>query len=102
MDFIVKKQYTYSFLGQNRKFWIVLFIFLLGSGLRLYRLGNNLFWFDEVGVAKAAEQPSLREALNVSQLYIMSMPLDYAVAWGVAHISHSEAVLRYRQQSGDP
>ena len=94
MDFIVKKQYSQSFLCRNCKWWMILAILLLGAGLRVYRLGDNLFWFDEVGVAKAAEQSSLREAVSISQLYIMSMPLDYVVAWGVAHISHSEAALR--------
>lgn len=88
------KHRSSSFLCIRYKWLVILSIFVLGLGLRLYRLGDNLFWFDEVGVANAAGQPSLREALAVSQLYIMSMPLDYIVAWGVAHISQSEAVLR--------
>jgi 4-amino-4-deoxy-L-arabinose transferase-like glycosyltransferase len=81
-------------LYKRYRWWIVISILILGLGLRLYRLGDNLFWFDEVGVAVAAEQPSLHEALAVSQSYIMSMPLDYAVAWGVARLSQSERILR--------
>jgi len=81
-------------LYKRYRWWIVISILILGLGLRLYRLGDNLFWFDEVGVAVAAEQPSLHEALAVSQSYIMSMPLDYAVAWGVARLSQSESILR--------
>ena len=85
---------AYFFLCRTYNWGVIFTIFMLGVGLRLYRLGHNLFWFDEVGVANAAGQASLRAALAVSQQYIMSMPLDYVVAWGVAQISRSEAVLR--------
>jgi 4-amino-4-deoxy-L-arabinose transferase-like glycosyltransferase len=91
--YIVNKYYKDP-LYKRYKWWIVISILILGLGLRLYRLGDNLFWFDEVGVAVAAEQPSLPEALAVSQSYIMSMPLDYAIAWGVARLSQSERILR--------
>ena len=53
-------------LYKRYRWWIVISILILGLGLRLYRLGDNLFWFDEVGVAVAAEQPSLHEALAIS------------------------------------
>ena len=90
----MKKQYTNSLLRKRYEWWFIISILILGAFLRLYRLGDNLFWFDEVGVAVAAQQPSLGKAFMVSQSYIMSMPLDYVVAWGVAHISQSEWMLR--------
>lgn len=69
-------------------------IIAMGFWLRFYRIGTNLFWVDELGVARAAMMPTLAEALNYAHGHVMAMPLDYVVAWLMAHISFSEGWLR--------
>ncbi|NOY99194.1 MAG: phospholipid carrier-dependent glycosyltransferase [Chloroflexi bacterium] len=69
-------------------------IIVLGFLLRIYRLGNNVFWIDELGVAQAAFQNSIQDALEIARSHVMAMPLDYVVAWVVAKISHEEGWLR--------
>ena len=73
---------------------LIALVFLLGFGLRLYQLGTSSLWFDEVGVAIAAEKPSLGEALAVARTHVMAMPLDYVVDWTVARACTSETCLR--------
>ena len=49
---------------------------------------------DELGVAEAAFQPSLSQAMEIASSHIMAMPLDYVIAWGTARLSHAEGWLR--------
>lgn len=75
--------------------WLSLMLILgLGLGLRLYQIGNDLFWLDEVGVALGSVEPTLSHALEVTRSHIMGMPLDYVIAWGVGRFSNSEGLLR--------
>ena len=74
---------------------IILFlILLLGIHLRLWQLASKPFWLDELGVAKAAFQPTLAETLEVVSHHVMAMPMDYVIAWIMAKFSHSEGFLR--------
>lgn len=72
----------------------LLILIVLGLGLRIYQLGVDSFWIDEVGVALAAQSPSPGEALRISHNHVMAMPLDYVVAWLFARFSTSEFWLR--------
>ena len=74
----------------------VLLLLILGLGfcLRIYQLGKDPFWIDELGVAMAAFQSSVGETIAYAQNHIMAMPLDYVIAWFVARFSHDEAFLR--------
>ncbi len=66
----------------------------LGLFLRLYKLGSDSFWIDEVGVANAARAATISEALHIAHNHVMSMPFDYIVAWGFARLNTSEFFLR--------
>ncbi|GAB4502703.1 MAG: hypothetical protein Fur0035_22580 [Anaerolineales bacterium] len=69
-------------------------IFALGLLLRLYQLGADGFWVDELGVAQAALAPNPGAALSIVRTHVMAMPLDYLVAWGVGRFSAAEFFLR--------
>lgn len=74
---------------------VILFsIVALGFCLRLYRVGAKTFWVDELGVAIAATMPTLAAALEYARGHVMAMPLDYVIAWLMAHISIAEGWLR--------
>jgi len=60
---------------------LLLLIFLLGLGLRLYHLGELSLWYDEVGVAMAAMEESLAGTIRVAREHAAAMPLDYVLAW---------------------
>jgi dolichyl-phosphate-mannose-protein mannosyltransferase len=81
-------------MTKTSKILLCLIIFT-GLGLRLYRIGAKPFWVDELGVAIAAMTPTLADALNVAHGHVMAMPLDYVVAWLMAHVSVSEGWLRF-------
>ncbi|HZW02538.1 MAG TPA: glycosyltransferase family 39 protein, partial [Anaerolineaceae bacterium] len=72
----------------------VWFIFLLGLMLRLYQLGADSFWIDEIGVATAAQMPTVGEMLRIAHDHVMAMPLDYFVAWLFARLDTGEFWLR--------
>jgi 4-amino-4-deoxy-L-arabinose transferase-like glycosyltransferase len=69
-------------------------LFLAGFLLRIYQIGADSFWIDEVGVAIAGSRPTLAEALEIARGHIMAMPLDYVVTWIFARGNTSEAFLR--------
>jgi 4-amino-4-deoxy-L-arabinose transferase-like glycosyltransferase len=71
-----------------------LLILALGLALRLFQIGADGFWVDELGVAQAAYAPTLAGALKVAAGHVMAMPLDYVLAWGMGRISTSEGWLR--------
>jgi len=77
-----------------RNKWILGFILSIGLFLRLYKLGSQSFWFDEAGVAMAAVSPTLSGALEVVRSHAAAMPLDYVIAWLMAHVSLDEGWLR--------
>lgn len=73
-----------------RNKWILLLILFVGLVLRFNKLGAQSFWFDEAGVAMAAVSPTLSGALEVVRSHAAAMPLDYFVAWMMAHVSLDE------------
>ena len=72
----------------------LLLILFLGLSLRLFQIGSDGFWVDELGVAQAAYAPNLVGVLAIVRGHVMAMPLDYVVAWGMGHFSTSEGWLR--------
>ncbi|MBN1304888.1 MAG: glycosyltransferase family 39 protein [Anaerolineales bacterium] len=73
---------------------LFLTILALGLALRIYQLGADDFWMDEIGVARAASAPSVADALKIAHNHIMAMPLDYVQVWGMGRISTDEGWLR--------
>ncbi len=65
-----------------------------GLLLRLYQLGADSFWIDEVGVAQVISKPSLIEMLREAHNHVMAMPLDYILDWIFARFGSSEGFLR--------
>jgi mannosyltransferase len=65
-----------------------------GLLLRLYQLGADSFWIDEVGVAQVIANPSLVEMLREAHNHVMAMPLDYVLDWIFARFGSSEGFLR--------
>jgi 4-amino-4-deoxy-L-arabinose transferase-like glycosyltransferase len=82
----------------NRGLCFFLFSFFLilalGLALRLFQIGADGFWVDELGVAQAAYAPTLAGALKVAAGHVMAMPLDYILVWGMGRFSTSEGWLR--------
>jgi mannosyltransferase len=72
-------------------FWIIL---ALGLSLRLFHLGSNDFWIDELGVARAAFAPSPWHSLDVAHSHVMAMPMDYIVTWLMGRVAITEGWLR--------
>jgi 4-amino-4-deoxy-L-arabinose transferase-like glycosyltransferase len=66
----------------------------LGLCLRIYDLGRNSLWYDEVCHASAVVMPTIGQAIAVIRTHLMAMPLDYLVVWIAARFSFSEGILR--------
>jgi hypothetical protein len=75
---------------------VVIFILILALGLtlRLFQIGSEGFWIDELGVAKAAYASTIPEVLSIVRSHVMAMPLDYIMVWGMGHFSTGEGWLR--------
>jgi hypothetical protein len=69
-------------------------VIVAGLMLRLYQLGTDSFWIDEVGMAQVISQPSLIEMLREAHNHVMAMPLDYVLDWIFARFGSSEGFLR--------
>ncbi len=73
---------------------LILLVSLTALLLRLYRLGANGLWFDEIGVALALRAQSLPVLITNIRLHVMAMPLDYVTNWLLTRGCQSEACLR--------
>jgi hypothetical protein len=71
----------------SQKIWIAMATGLL---LRLYQIGNDPFWFDELNVLQIVSRPSLLEAIRATAEHVMAMPSHYILVWLVAKISTAE------------
>lgn len=81
--------------AEPAQFWAAgIFLFLLGLSLRLFQLGLNGFWFDEIGVANVIHAENLFEVLRISKSHVMAMPLDYVLAYLMSHFGQTEFILR--------
>jgi Dolichyl-phosphate-mannose-protein mannosyltransferase len=69
-------------------------VIFVGLLLRLYQLGTDSFWIDEVGVAQVIARPSLLEMLREAHNHVMAMPLDYILDWIFARFGAGEGFLR--------
>ncbi|HSO27052.1 MAG TPA: glycosyltransferase family 39 protein, partial [Anaerolineales bacterium] len=69
-------------------------IVLAGFVLRLYQLGEDSFWIDEVGIINAVRQHGLGEALAAARHHVMAMPLDYVVVWAWGKFTPLDTWLR--------
>lgn len=78
----------------NREFLIVLALSTLGLMLRLYQLGTDSLWFDEIGVAIAIRSPTIPSLLEIVRSHVMAMPLDYMIGWLFTRSCQTEACLR--------
>jgi hypothetical protein len=84
---------TRIFSQFNHRLLLTAVVFI-GLLLRLYQLGTDSFWIDEVGVAQAISNPSLIEMLREAHNHVMAMPLDYVLDWIFARFGSSEGFLR--------
>lgn len=80
-------------LSKCEQFLIAL-ILLVGFGIRLYQIGHDSLWNDEVGVVLATLAPSIQGTIKVARSHVMAMPLDYLVIRLMTKVSLLESVLR--------
>jgi hypothetical protein len=77
----------------NHRLFLMTVIFI-GLLLRLYQLGTDSFWIDEVSVVQVIQKSSLVEMLQAAHNHVMAMPLDYVLDWVLARFVSSEGFLR--------
>lgn len=80
---------------KNRDYLILGIIFMVGFMLRIHRVGEDSFWYDEVGQVVAAIQPKITDTLNVVRGHAGAMPLDYLVTRFMTLFSLREDVVRF-------
>ncbi len=78
----------------KRELLTILAISMLGLLVRLYQLGTDSLWFDEIGVAIAIRSPNIVTLFENVRSHVMAMPLDYVVGWLFIRSCQSEACLR--------
>lgn len=78
-----------------RKYKLLLAVILLGFLLRLFQLGNDILWYDEVGVFGVTKARNLADIVPIVQSHVMAMPLDYVFTWLASRIGTSNAILRF-------
>lgn len=69
-------------------------ISIIGLLIRLYQLGTDGFWFDEIGVALAIRSSDAGTLLESVRSHVMAMPLDYILGWLMTRSCQNEACLR--------
>lgn len=93
----VKKgfEYLYGMVMSRKTDYLILgLIVIIGFGLRVYRVGEDSFWYDEVGQAIAATQPTLLDVFYSVREHAGAMPMDYLVSRLMASISLREGIMR--------
>ena len=73
----------------------IISITALGLVLRLYQLGSDSFWFDELFVAIVLKVPDLPTLLTNIRAHVMAMPFDYLTNWVLTQSCLSEACFRF-------
>ena len=76
------------------KYLALTVIVLLAACLRLFALGSQSFWYDEVCQVLVALSPTIKDVFVGLQQQIAAMPLDFVVVWLFAHLGTQEAILR--------
>lgn len=77
----------------HRDKWLLLLLVIAALGLRLYKLGQESLWLDEIGQVLIARNPWWLTILRSAQHY-GNTPLDYLVTHFVLHVGESEHILR--------
>jgi uncharacterized membrane protein len=80
--------------GSQLEWGLLLLILLTGIFLRVYQLGTDTLWHDEIGVVDVVSQPGLIAVIRATGWHAMAMPLDYVVRWVFAQVSTSDGFLR--------
>ena len=70
-------------------------ILTCGFALRIYRVGEDSLWYDEVGQVEAALKPLVTDMLNVVQSHAGAMPLDYFVTRIMVIFGLREEIIRF-------
>lgn len=81
-------------ISQLLKFQGIYSILIFGLALRLFQIGKDSFWFDELGVYQVVNQTSIIEAINISHQHVMAMPLHYAIVWTVSRLGDFKEYIR--------
>ena len=89
------KSFYHDFTQKYGEYLTLFLIIFLGLGLRLYKLGEDSFWYDEVGQVLAAIQPRFVDMLLIIRQHAGAMPLDYLVSRVMASINLNEEVMRF-------
>ena len=82
--------------GQTKSTWnhiVLAAVIAIAAGLRLYHLGAESLWLDEIGQALVAQQP-LSAILDGVRSHHGAAPLDYLITALTVRTSHNEWVLR--------
>ncbi len=74
---------------------IILSIVFLGFLLRLFQLGNDILWYDEVGVFGVTKAKNLEEIIFIVRSHVMAMPMDYFITWLFSRLGSGNAILRF-------
>jgi len=93
LDKIENRQKNYGKDCKKGLLFLIVIV-IIGGSLRLYQIGIDSFWIDEVGVAIASRKASFGEMIQESRSHIMAMPLDYCLSWFIARISIEEGIFR--------
>jgi len=80
-------------MQQRLQTWVILIILTIAAGLRLYGLGNESFWADELGQLVVA-QNGWWETILKSANHRGSTPLDYLITHWMLYVGRGEAILR--------
>jgi uncharacterized membrane protein len=78
-----------------KKYKLLLAIILFGFILRLFQLGDDILWYDEVGVYSVTKVKTFAEIVFIVRSHVMAMPLDYLITWMISHLGTSNAILRF-------
>lgn len=81
-------------LGNRKEFILASIIVLCGLILRVNKIGQNSFWFDEANVALASAETTFGGMIEVAKSHAMAMPLNYLVTWLMSRIGQDEGWLR--------
>lgn len=86
------KKFLFSI--QNKDKVILFFLILVGFSLRIYQLGDDSFWIDEIGVASVIFSKSTHDFINIVRSHVAAVPLDYVITWIIGQITLDEGWLR--------
>ena len=90
MSHMLHRTYSRDWLQRT----IIISILSIAAILRLYRLGLNSLWYDEIGQALIAHDNSLWGTFLAAADHAGNAPFDYIITHLTLHIGNGEAILR--------